>query len=129
MPPDEIPPPTSDQLCPSQRASPWTGTLPDEFAATVMLPPTYRAGPRPSSNSHMARGVPSTPIPSGSQVTPFHIATPVAETPPIELKIPAANSRLPWPRLAPARTPTEPSELTCPSTFHELPAHWTTPFP
>src|SRR5262245_11156763 len=88
--PAPIPLPGLDQLAPSQRAIAFTAPPP----ASVNLPPTYRAGPPPSSNTASARTAgadpPLAPLPSADQLAPSHFAMRFAFSPPAVRNVPPA---------------------------------------
>src|SRR5262245_11169771 len=59
-------------------------------------PPASRHGPPPSSKAAIAITLP-TPLPSADQLVPSHLAIPLAGTPPMVKKLPAAWSAAPPP--------------------------------
>src|SRR5437667_391693 len=69
-------------------------------SAVVNMPPAYSAGPLPSSKTVRAPSPPVgpfTPLPSGDQFDPFHIATLIAALPPAFRNKPRAYSAGPLP--------------------------------
>jgi hypothetical protein len=73
-----VPPPSADQLLPSQLAM-WPAGLPP---ASVNAPAATRRGPRPSSKAVSASTWKFIPIPSADQLVPFHFAMSAAPAPP-----------------------------------------------
>src|SRR5258705_50903 len=65
--------------------------------APVKYPPTYSAGPEPSSNTASDCAMWFVPLPSGAHACPFHFATFAAGTPPAVVNEPAAYSAGPEP--------------------------------
>ena len=88
------PVPSADQLVPFHLAMRLAGAPP----AVVNVPPTYRSGPPPSSNtvSALTKVVP-TPPPIEDQLVPSHFAMRFADAPPAVVNAPAAISSGPPP--------------------------------
>src|SRR5687767_8657683 len=88
-----VPLPSADQLAPSQRAIRFAAMPP----AVSKRPPTYRAGPLPSSKVESEYPIgygplvgSASPLPSADQLSPSHFAMLFAGVPPAAKNRPAA---------------------------------------
>src|SRR5258705_405057 len=75
--------------------------------AAEKLPPTYNAGPLPSSKTVSACAVLSKPDPSGDHLEPFHFAMRRAATWAAQVKLPPAYRAGPLPSSNVAKQPTD----------------------
>src|SRR5262245_3349066 len=119
-----IPLPNAAQLDPFHLAMRFAAAPP----ALVKDPPAYNAGPVPSSSAASTRtsaDAGATPLPTGAQLAPSHLARLLAATPPALVKFPPAYSAGPVPSsyTASAWTNVEPPVIPLPSDDQLEPFH------